>query len=260
MTSLRARLLAIPSTALLVLTFATGCSKPAPHDPSGAAGPGAHDKSAPGATLNNPLVTCGARASYERVAAFKCATGETPFSGDLESARTSRKGALKSPKSGHMVDIYEVPCPGGTESVYVDLYGCGTPEPKPGGSAKADAIMALFDAGDFRKVLKECGGVFGGGGDPEAAALCMGIGPASVAMNGEDGAELMGLVCRSMPPLGPKSRVRAEVVAMNLTAMLSKAKEIGMPPQAVARATLSFAEACGVTIEDVEAVRKKHTM
>ncbi|MFO0660494.1 MAG: hypothetical protein U0165_11775 [Polyangiaceae bacterium] len=92
---------------------------PLPRPPSRAQRPSSKEE---------PIETCGARASYAYVASkYTCSDGSNPFRGDAGAARDSRKGNVGANRSGHIVDLYIVPCTGGDEKVYVDMYA-GCPE------------------------------------------------------------------------------------------------------------------------------------
>lgn len=84
-------------------------------------------------TKDSPVLRCGPLDSYKYVASeFKCKDGSNPFHGDQALGRNSRIGNVGANQQGHIVDLYEVPCPEGPKRVYVDMYGCGD----PGGGGK----------------------------------------------------------------------------------------------------------------------------
>jgi len=97
------------------------------------AAPAAQDGVA-GATLENPVKACGPGASYRLIAAWECADGSVPLGGDPAAGQRARLGSSRShldeppddPMNSHIVDIYEVPCPGGTETVHVCMYHCAS--------------------------------------------------------------------------------------------------------------------------------------
>jgi hypothetical protein len=75
-----------------------------------------------------PIAACGTRGSYRYVASeYVCADGANPFAGNANAARDARKGNVGANASGHIIDVYIVPCAGGDEKVYVDMYA-GCPE------------------------------------------------------------------------------------------------------------------------------------
>ncbi len=85
-----------------------------------------------GADRESPVATCGARDSYAYIAQrFRCPDGSNPLGGDLEAGRAARVGNVGPNHTGHIIDLYRVPCPGGEVEVYVDMYGCAEPEGAP---------------------------------------------------------------------------------------------------------------------------------
>ncbi|HJL15114.1 MAG TPA: hypothetical protein RMH99_05630 [Sandaracinaceae bacterium LLY-WYZ-13_1] len=106
-----------------------GAERSAPPPETSAPPPVAHR---PGDALENPLKTCGAGDSYQRIAAWECPDGSVPLGGDAAAGSRARRGSSRSHLSepptdimnSHIVDIYDVPCPGGTETVYVCMYHC----------------------------------------------------------------------------------------------------------------------------------------
>jgi hypothetical protein len=107
----------------------------APPMPTGNAPPPAASPRTEGTSKENGIATCGAHKSYEYIAtAFKCADGSNPFNGDAYAASASRRGNVGASSTGHIIDLYDVPCPEGNQEVYVDMYaGCG-PGESPWGS------------------------------------------------------------------------------------------------------------------------------
>jgi hypothetical protein len=73
----------------------------------------------------HPVKRCGPQDSYYYVATvFHCDDGSNPFHGDVEAGRQARLRNVGANRSGHIIDLYEVPCPEGPRSIYVDMYGC----------------------------------------------------------------------------------------------------------------------------------------
>ena len=73
----------------------------------------------------HPVKRCGPQDSYYYVATvFHCDDGTNPFHGDVDAGRQARLRNVGANRSGHIIDLYEVPCPEGPRSVYVDMYGC----------------------------------------------------------------------------------------------------------------------------------------
>ena len=91
----------------------------------------------PGTSKENPIRRCGHDDSYRFVAeVFRCADGKNPLGGDKLAAMRSRRGNVGDSGDRHIIDVYELPCPGGPEQVFVDLYACpehdpNAPPPRP---------------------------------------------------------------------------------------------------------------------------------
>jgi hypothetical protein len=79
-----------------------------------------------GTDKENTVARCGAGDAYAYVAnEFRCADGSNPFTGDLLAAARSRVGNVGANCTGHIIDLYRVPCPEGPQDVFVDMYaGC----------------------------------------------------------------------------------------------------------------------------------------
>jgi hypothetical protein len=144
--------------ALLILLFAVGCgggasSTPPPNNPppppaptvetrgdgSEAPPPTTGPTTAPGKMVEvnskeTPIPRCGPGDSYHYVASeFKCADGTNPLGGNPKAGAAARIGNVGPNSTGHIIDLYEVPCPEGPKRVYVDMYGCPG---GPGGGGK----------------------------------------------------------------------------------------------------------------------------
>ena len=86
----------------------------------------------PPSSQEDPLRACGALESYHLVAGYRCRDGSVPLRGDPQLGSDARLGSSSSHQpsapgdflSSHIVDVYEVPCPGGPEQVFVCLYHC----------------------------------------------------------------------------------------------------------------------------------------
>jgi hypothetical protein len=77
-------------------------------------------------SLERPLEACGIDAALEQLARLTCNDGTNPFGGDPHQAHASRAGSMGSGgRCDAIIDLYEVPCPEGEHSVYVDMYFCG---------------------------------------------------------------------------------------------------------------------------------------
>ncbi|MGE0790949.1 MAG: hypothetical protein AB7S26_35085 [Sandaracinaceae bacterium] len=92
---------------------------PLPSPAAEAAGSGS------GMSPEDPVSACGPVDSYAYVAQrFRCPDGTNPLGGDVEAGRDARVGNVGANSSGHIIDLYRVPCPGGPVDIYVDMYGC----------------------------------------------------------------------------------------------------------------------------------------
>ncbi len=84
--------------------------------------PGRHGS---GISPEDPISACGPRDSYEFVAGeFRCPDGSNPLGGDPMAGARVRAGNVGANSSGHIIDLYRVPCASGDVDVYVDMYGC----------------------------------------------------------------------------------------------------------------------------------------
>lgn len=145
--------------AVLALLFLVGCgggasTTPPPNNPPPPKGEARGDGSeapptggetpSPGSggvvevnTKETPVMRCGPMDSYVYVAKeFKCADGNNPLGGNPKAGAASRVGNVGANSTGHIIDLYEVPCPEGPKHVYVDMYGCpngGSGGGSPGG-------------------------------------------------------------------------------------------------------------------------------
>jgi hypothetical protein len=83
-----------------------------------------------GSSFERPLTACGARESYEVIANLQCPDESRPLGGDVHEAQAARRGSSFAHQEGpsvmesHIVDVYELPCPSGTQEVYLCLYHC----------------------------------------------------------------------------------------------------------------------------------------
>jgi hypothetical protein len=78
-----------------------------------------------GMDAEHPVPACGPLDSYEYVASrFRCPDGTNPLGGDPRAGQASRLGNVGANSSGHIIDVYRVPCASGPVDVYVDMYGC----------------------------------------------------------------------------------------------------------------------------------------
>jgi hypothetical protein len=75
-------------------------------------------------TKANPVEVCGARGQIAWLLRARCPGGGAPFS-DGHTAHRSRAGNVGSGgRCGKIVDLYKVPCPKKTYSIFMSLYHC----------------------------------------------------------------------------------------------------------------------------------------
>jgi hypothetical protein len=177
-------------------------------------------------TAQAPIPRCGPGDSYRYVAdEFRCPGGGNPFRGDLAAAARARSGSLGPTERGHMIDVYEVPCPRGHVEVFVDMYGC--PEMEQQLVRDRDLgdpleLDALFAAGRYDEVRARCIALAEEAeqrGDSEGAAPlsiyhCGIFTPALLVRAGEPERAISaaGRTCQSYPPVSERSSVRVEVL------------------------------------------------
>lgn len=90
------------------------------------------DVPAVGAAPGSAALRCGPNDSYFWVATkFKCPGGGNPLGGDTDAGGRARRGNIGPGPDGHILDVYDVPCPSGTVAVYVDMYHCRPGQPMP---------------------------------------------------------------------------------------------------------------------------------
>jgi hypothetical protein len=87
-----------------------------------------------GSSAEDPVTACGPGDSYSFVAReFRCPGGGNPLGGDPRAGAQSRVGNVGANSTGHIIDLYRVPCPTGPVDIYVDMYGCPEMESILGG-------------------------------------------------------------------------------------------------------------------------------
>lgn len=64
------------------------------------------------------------RSDYRRVAEYRCADGSMPLGGDVRAGGAARRGNIGAGPDGHILDLYDVPCPEGAVPIHVDGYHC----------------------------------------------------------------------------------------------------------------------------------------
>jgi hypothetical protein len=106
---------------------------PAPVEVSAAPQASWPGRTGSGQSAEDPVGACGPRDSYAFVAGeFQCPGGGNPLGGDPTAGAQAREGNVGANSTGHIIDLYRVPCPGGDVQVYVDMYGC----PEMGGGLR----------------------------------------------------------------------------------------------------------------------------
>lgn len=168
-------------------------------------------------TVSAPVPRCGPRDSYQYVASeFRCPGGGNPLDGDLAGAARVRAGSVGPDARGHMIDVYEVPCPSGKVDVFVDMYGCPAMEQQLAREATVEDPHELdvqFAAGRYDEVRARCDGI-----DDDAPGLtlyhCGVFAPALLVRAGDlrGAVAAAGRTCSAYPPVGPRSTVRVELM------------------------------------------------
>jgi hypothetical protein len=207
-------------------------------------------------SLSEPILRCGPRDSYAYVAnRFQCADGANPFAGDVRAAARSRSGAQRSPTTGHLLDTYEVPCKGGTVTVYIDMYGCEEYRKLVASpSQELKEIQGGFDAGEYRAILARCAEILNGGKPPDAFSWCGIVVPATLVLLGDERAPLaMKQTCDPMPPHGDKSDARLSAVELAMIALARGSARAGpeIDVRVAERVLVAFSVACDVDPRDV---------
>jgi hypothetical protein len=236
--------------AVVLCGCAAGGPKPA-SDASSNAGPG---------TLGVPIQRCGAEDSYRYVAEiFRCADGKNPLGGSLAAGHDARRGSVPDSRTGHHIDIYEVPCSEGTKRVYVDLYGCPQEEEKLRGRmsrvTKVDPVQSDFDAGRYSAVIDRCR-FLQAIPQNEAGVFCLPLYPASLYMIGDKAAavEQMGRTCSAFPEPSPDSDFRARLVLQAVGSIMQAYEQRGkaLSNDQVGRFAEAIRSACHVPQTQIE--------
>jgi tetratricopeptide (TPR) repeat protein len=113
---------------------------------------------------------CGPEDSYAFVAAiFRCPDGTNPLGGSRQAAMLARRGNVgENRHHNSIIDVYEVPCVGGAEKVYVDMNACPDQPTRPL-TGKGLRIREGLPA-DANKLMKEGLTLEGEGKTTEAIA------------------------------------------------------------------------------------------
>jgi hypothetical protein len=212
-----------------------------------------------GRTPEAPVVTCGPDQSYDYVArTFRCPDGSNPLGGDRAAAKKARQGSMPAPQGDHILDAYEVPCPGKPVTVYVDLYGC--PEyvarlhESEKGTAEGDALLRSFQQGDLEGVLERCQSLGPTAPDDEQA-WCVALVPASLYGQGHERAALaaLGDHCSRLPPASANSDARAAQLALTVVALAQLAQSGKLQASEAERNAIveSWLESCNVPEEQL---------
>jgi len=78
-------------------------------------------------TKAEPIEACGVLGSVNELLRLRCDDGSNPFQ-TKEAAHDSRSGNVgPGGRCGSIVDLYRVPCPEKTYSVFIDMYICAGP-------------------------------------------------------------------------------------------------------------------------------------
>lgn len=175
-----------------------------------------------GASKNSPLAACGARGSYTLVADHECKDGSRPFDGDIPSAAGSRRGNVGPNDSGHIIDVYEVPCPGGPQQVFVDMYDCDNARPSRSELEVQYYIHEVFLAGDFGRFIRRCEQEDARGPDRVSLMLqtCVPAMPIALREHGkpEQAAAWLARFCAGTPAPTPEQPKRWRYLASVLDA------------------------------------------
>jgi hypothetical protein len=185
---------------------------------------------------------------------FRCTDGTNPFAGDVRQAMNARSGSRPA-ANGHHIDSYEVPCAGGTVTVYVDMYGCDEMAPPSDELPRAaKELLELFRAGDLAGLLGKCTALELREGRPgtEQIVCAMTLPVVRLAFDENHGATVEQ-TCSGLPPASPKSDARKLYLTLVFAALdfhrtLPNAR---LSDEQVARAKVRFASACGITPESV---------
>ena len=109
-----------------------------------------------GTRRSTPVPTCGATHSYDYIASdVVCADGRSLFGGDLRAAIEARVGNVGMGPSGHIIDLYRIPCPEGPKEVYVDMYECENPWVTRSEHEMSRLMLGVLN-GDYAPYIQRC--------------------------------------------------------------------------------------------------------
>ena len=133
----------LPCSLALVMAIA-GCGGSSAQGSAAPVGQlGAVDDGRDGRTPETAWHACSdTRSDYQRVAAYRCADGSMPLGGDARAGGAARRGNIGEGPDGHILDLYDVPCPEGAVQIYVDMYHC---DDEQGPLSEAEIEQALSD-------------------------------------------------------------------------------------------------------------------
>lgn len=250
------RVLGWLSSGLSTLLCACGGGT-APEAASAASAPPATEL---GRSAEHPVLACGPEESYAYVTRrFQCPGGGNPLGGDLERARSARRGSIPSPQSQHILDVYDVPCPSGTVAVYVDMYGCPEYEEmlreSEQGSPAANELQATFQSGDFSGVLSHCRGL-GSGAANDEQTWCRVLVPAALyaQLRKTESLAAVSDACSGLHEATVHSNARAHYLAMTTTAfaVLVSNGKLQLTDEQRRALAQSWLDACEVPAEQLE--------
>lgn len=202
-----------------------------------------------------PIPRCGPRDSYYYVASeFRCPGGGNPFEGELAAAARARAGSVGPDARGHMIDVYEVPCPSGKVDVFIDMYGCPEMEKELARDMAVQDPLELdvrFAAGRYDEVRDRCGAL---AEDAPGMTVyhCGVFAPALRVRAGDvDGAvAAAGRTCQTYPPVSPRSTIRVELMVAMVDAIARMWAADKVPSQEggerLSRLLPRLLEVCGV--------------
>lgn len=175
-------------------------------------------------TAAAPIPRCGARDSYRYVAGeFRCPEGGNPLEGDLSAAARVRAGSIGPRPDGHMIDIYEVPCPSGKVDVFIDMYGCPEMQKQLARDLVAQDPLELdvhFGAGRYDEVRARCEAL----GEDSASLTVYHCGvftPALLLRAGEPERAVASAArtCQGYPPVSGRSGIRVDLLVAMVDAI-----------------------------------------
>ena len=207
-------------------------------------------KRAVAGSFERPVMTCGPVDSYAYVAReFRCADGRNPLGGQIRSAQEARTGSRPHP-SGHIIDLYQVPCSGGAETVFVDMYGC--PEQaallEGAGSTRASEAAIAFDDGKFKSAVEICQRETDKDRSSAAATECVGLAPAAMILGGAEsgGVKMVGASCGRAASAADGGAKLRKLTVVEVTRWLARGARNRMSREQFKATIDQVATACGV--------------